>query len=321
MIDRTFGESQYHWLSQISELRCIRLKLRKRKESKPHFWFIAPAVLFVSVFTLYPAVYGVGLSFTNMHFGYPDYQFVGIDNYIRLFQWRYIWTILKNTAVFVGAVVFLQMTLGLLTAMALNKKVKGHGIARTLAILPWTLPAVVVGLMFKQMFVGSKLGIANTVLANLGLEPQAWLTSPTMAMIILIFALTWRGTALSIILQLGGLQTIPTELYEASVIDGASAWSGFINITLPLLRPSLLINLIMATAGTLNHVDIPLSLTAGGPQRATEILSLTLYKQGFELLDTSFAATVSTLILAINVILTLLYLKLLKPSSTGLSDQ
>jgi ABC-type sugar transport system permease subunit len=307
--------------SPANHERDVSMKTVSRTRSKPYVWFIAPAIIYVLVFTLYPAIYGVALSFTNMHFGYVDYQFVGLENYIRLFQWRHIGTILRNTGIFVGTVVFLQMSLGLLIALSLNTRVTGRGIARTVAVLPWALPTVVVGLMFKQMFIGSKLGIMNVLLSRFGLEPVAWLTNPTMAMLILILSLTWKGTALSIILQLGGLQTIPTELYEAAVIDGANARDRFFKITLPLLRPSLLINLIMASAGTFNHVDIPLSLTGGGPRRATEVLALALYKQGFETLDASFAATIATLILVINIVLTIVYLKLLKPGTTGLSDQ
>lgn len=287
----------------------------------PYLLFILPAIVYVLLFTLYPAIYGIGLSFTNMHFGYTEYEFVGFENYVRLARWRHLPTVLRNTGVFVGTVVFLQMSLGLAVALLLNQKIRGRGFARSVAILPWALPAVVIGLMFKQFFVGSRLGIMNTLLANFGIGPVSWLVSPTLAMVVLIIALTWRGTALSIILQLGGLQTIPDEMYEAATIDGGSAIQKFFHITLPLLRPSLLINLIMASAGTFNHIDIPLALTGGGPRRATEVLSLTLYKQGFETLDASFAATIATTVLIINLILTLVYLKVLKPSETGLSGQ
>lgn len=289
--------------------------------NKPYVWFILPATIYVFMFTLYPALYGIMISFTDMHFGYTDYRFVGLENYTRLLQWRHLPTVLRNTGVFVGAVVFLQMSFGLLIAMLLNRKVPGRALARSVAIFPWILPAIVIGLMFKQMFVGSRLGIMNALRSSMGLQTVSWLTNPSLAMAIMIGSVTWRGTALSIILQLGGLQTIPDEVNEAAVIDGAHSLQRLWYITLPLLRPSLLINLIMATSGTFNHVDIPLSLTGGGPRRATEVLSLALYKQAFEMLDASLAATIATVILVINLILTLVYLKILDPGSTGLSDQ
>lgn len=273
------------------------------------------------MFTLYPAIYGVIISLTNMHFGYEKFEFVGFANYIRLFKWQPFTSILLNTVIFVGIVVFLQMSLGLLVAILLNKRVPGKAFARSVAILPWVLPAIVIGLIFKQMFVGSRIGIMNALLNKIGLPTVSWLSSPITAMAILILSDTWRGTALSVILQLGGLQTIPGELNEAATIDGANSLQRFWYVTLPLLRPSLLVNLIMASAGTFNHVDIPLSLTGGGPLRATEVLSLTLYKQGFEMLDASFASTVATLILVINIGLTIIYLKVLNADSTGLSSQ
>jgi multiple sugar transport system permease protein len=131
-------------------------------------------------------------------------------------------------------------------------------------------------------------------------------------MVIMIFAVVWRGVPLSILLQLSGLQTIPRELYEAAAIDGATRWQSLIHITVPSLKPILLINVIMATSGTLNTVDIPLALTGGGPGTATEVLALSIYKQGFEVLDAAYASTIATVILAINLLLTIVYLKVLR---------
>jgi multiple sugar transport system permease protein len=288
------------------------MDLTRIARAKPHFWFIAPAAAFVIAFTLYPSLYGIYLSFTNLHLGYKGFKFIGLENYVRLLQWRFFWPVVRNTALFVSCVVFLQMSLGLITAMILNKKLRGTGIARTIVIMPWVLPAIVIGLVFNRMVSGSKFGVLNYLLSFLGVPPQAWLNDPVIAMVIMILALTWRGTALSIILQLGGLQTIPDELYEAARIDGAGVLSTFVLVTLPLLRHSLLINLIMASAGTFNHVDIPLSLTGGGPDGATEVLSLSIYRQGFEYLDASFAATIATFMLILNLILTVVYLRVLR---------
>jgi len=294
------------------------VNLGEKLNSKPYIFFIAPAVIFVGAFTLYPSLYGIYLSLTNMHFGYQGSKFIGLQNYVRLVNWRFFAPVIKNTVIFVFFTVFLQMTLGLMTAMVLNRKMRGSGIARTISILPWVLPAIVIGLIFNKMVSGSKFGVLNHLLSFVGASPRAWLNDPVMAMTILILALTWRGTALSIILQLGGLQTIPEELYEAARIDGASVFSTFWRITLPLLRHSLLINLIMASAGTFNHVDIPLSLTAGGPEGATEVMSLAIYRQGFEFLDASFAATIATFMLILNLLLTVVYLRILRERGGGL---
>ena len=277
-----------------------------------YLFFIMPAILVVFGFTAYPAFYGVYVSFTNLHFAYPDSKFVGLENYIRLLNWEALPQVLGNTFVFVGSVVALQLSLGLLIALLLNKVIFGRRLMRSVAILPWVIPGVIIGLMFQQFFNGSRLGIMNTVIMQFGFENRSWFSSPTESMIILILAVVWRGVPLSIILQLGGLQTIAKELYEAAAIDGASRWQSLRFITIPSLKPILLINVIMATSGTLNHVDIPLALTGGGPGRATEVLALSIYKQGFEVLDAAYASTIATVILLINLVLTLLYLRVLR---------
>ena len=283
-----------------------------RSRIPPQAWLIAPAVGFVVAFTLYPSLYGVYLSTTNLHFGYVGMRFIGLANYSRLLGWGQLGQVLRNTAVFVSATVVLQMGVGLLIALLLNKRIFGTRFVRTVAILPWVLPAIVLGLMFSSMVSGSKFGILNHLLSFFSVPPRAWINDPVRAMLILVLALTWRGTAFSVILQLGGLQTIPEELYEAARIDGSRSVATFFLITLPLLKHSLMVNLIMASAGTLNHVDIPLSLTGGGPEGATEVLSLSVYRQAFELLDAGFASTLATGMLFINLALTVVYLRALR---------
>ncbi len=283
-----------------------------KRARAPYLWFIAPAIGFVTAFTVYPSLYGIYLSLTDLHFGYQGSRFVWFDNYARLAKWPQLAPVVRNTAVFVFSTVALQMSLGLLAALVLQKRVRGTAVARTVAILPWALPAIVIGLMFNRMVSGSKLGILNYLLSQFGASPRAWLADPTLAMVILVSALVWRGTALSIILQLGGLQTIPEEVHEAARIDGAGPVATLLRVTLPMLRQSLLVNLIMASAGTFNHVDIPLSLTGGGPQGATEMLSLSVYQQGFQILNAGFAATIATFVLILNVGLTIVYLRVLR---------
>jgi multiple sugar transport system permease protein len=277
-----------------------------------YLFFIAPAILVVLGFTAYPAFYGVWISLTNLHFAYPDSRFIGIDNYVRLFTWPALPQVAGNTVVFVASVVALQLSLGLMIALLVNKAIFGRRVMRSIAILPWVIPAVIIGLMFQQLFSGSKLGIMNTLIGMFGFESRSWLSDPNQSMAIMIASVVWRGVPLSIILQLGGLQTIGKDLYEAASIDGASRWQVLRYITIPSLKPILLINVIMATSGTLNHVDIPLALTGGGPGRATEVLALSLYNQGFQVLDAAYASTIATVILVINLALTIAYLRVLK---------
>jgi multiple sugar transport system permease protein len=286
--------------------------MRRQRADRQYLFFILPPILVVVGFTLYPALYGVYISLTNLHFGYEGTRFVGLENYVRLLTWPPLAQVALNTLIFVVAVVVLQISCGLGIAILLNKRIFGNRVMRGVAILPWVIPAVIIGLLFQQLFSGSRLGIANHLVSYIGLPSRAWLSDPVEAMVIMILALVWRGVPLSIILQLGGLQTIPKELYEAARIDGASRWQAFRHVTLPSLKPILMINLIMATSGTLNHLDIPLALTNGGPGHATEVIAVTLYQQGFKLLDAGYAATFATILLVINLILSIGYLMLLR---------
>lgn len=288
--------------------KTIAARIRQHQ----YLFFISPAVITVFGLTGYPAAYGVFVSFTNMNFAFPDWKIVGFENYTRLATWPLLPEVTFHTVVFVGAVVALQLSLGLMIALLLNKAVFGRQLMRSVAVLPWVIPSIIVAVMFDQFFSGSRLGIMNMMIGYLGIPSRTWLSDPVQSMVIMIFAVVWRGVPLSILLQLSGLQTVPKELYEAAAIDGASRWQSLVNITLPSLKPILLINVIMATSGTLNTVDIPLALTGGGPGTATEVLALSIYKQGFEVLDAAYASTIATVILAINLVLTIVYLRVLR---------
>jgi ABC-type sugar transport system permease subunit len=277
-----------------------------------YLMFITPAIVIVLGLTAYPALYGVYVSFTNLHLAFPEARFVWFANYVKLASWPALPQVLANTAIFVAAVGLLQLGFGLLVALLLNKAIFGRRFMRSIAILPWVIPGIIVALMYQQFFSGSRLGIMNTIIGYLGLPSRSWFSDPTQAMVVMILVLVWRATPLSVMLQLSALQTVPRELYEAAGIDGASPWQRLRHVTLPALKPILLINVIMVTSGTLNHVDIPLALTGGGPGRATEVLALSIYKQGFEVLDAAYASTISTVILAVNLILTILYLRVLR---------
>jgi len=262
----------------------------------------------VLAFTLFPALYGIGISMTNMHLGYPDVRFVGFGNYQRFLSWPDLDLIMRNTAIFMGATVLLQVSFGLAAALLLDMRVPGHRFMRSIAILPWVLPSVVVALIFAQVFSGSRIGIVNYVGSVIGMPTMNWFADPVLAMVILIVCSVWRGIPFSLIILLGGLQTLPRDVYEAARIDGATGWQSFRYITLPLLRPIILVTLIMASAGALNSLDIPLALTGGGPGTATELISLSLYKESFFNLDVSYGATIGTMMLIANIFLIIAFL-------------
>jgi multiple sugar transport system permease protein len=284
----------------------------RRLRVNGYVFFILPAVLFVLSLTLFPALFGIYISLTNLNLGYAGSKFVGLQNYGRLIEWDDLATVLRNSGSFVLCVVALQVIFGLIVAVLLNERLFGRRVLRSIAILPWVVPSVVVGLVFANIFGGSRLGVANYVLSLFGATPLDWLSDPARAMAVLIAVSAWRGMPFAVILLLGGLQTVPGDIYEAAVIDGASRTERFRFVTLPILRPIILITVILATGGALNSLDTPLALTGGGPGNATELLSIALYKQSFFYLDVSYGATIGTVMLVINVVLITLYLAILQ---------
>jgi multiple sugar transport system permease protein len=284
----------------------------RRLRVNGYVFFILPAVLFVLSLTLFPALFGIYISLTNLNLGYAGSKFVGLQNYGRLLEWDDLATVLRNSGSFVLCVVALQVIFGLIVAVLLNERLFGRRVLRSIAILPWVVPSVVVGLVFANIFGGSRLGVANYVLSLFGATPLDWLSDPARAMAVLIAVSAWRGMPFAVILLLGGLQTVPGDIYEAAVIDGASRTERFRFVTLPILRPIILITVILATGGALNSLDTPLALTGGGPGNATELLSIALYKQSFFYLDVSYGATIGTVMLVINVVLITLYLAILQ---------
>jgi ABC-type sugar transport system permease subunit len=277
-----------------------------------YLFFIGPPVLYVAMLTLYPALYGVVISFTNINIGYKDWRFIGLDNYIRLFSWDRLPLVGWNTLVFVVSVTALQIVIGFTIALLLNQRMPFRRTVRSIAVLPWIVPSIVVALLFQQIFNGSPVGIANALVMGMGGEPKVWLADPNSAMLVMIGTQVWRGVPLTIILLLGGLQSIPRDLYEASRIDGAGPLKSFMYVTLPLMKPTLMVNLIWITSGNLNQLDIPFGLTGGGPSHKTEVIAVTLYDQAFRLLDAGFASSIATIVLVFNVIMTVLYLNLLR---------
>lgn len=274
--------------------------------------FIGPPFVYVLMFTLYPALYGVFISFTNINIGYKDWRFIGFENYARLLSWERLPLVSWNTVVFVVCVTILQLIIGFTIALLLNQRLPFRRTVRSIAVLPWIVPSIVVALLFQQIFNGSPVGIANALVMSMGGQPRVWLAEPGTAMVVMIATQVWRGVPLTIIILLGGLQSIPRDLYEASKIDGAGPIKSFAYVTLPLMKPTLMINLIWITSGNLNQLDIPFGLTGGGPAHRTEVIAVTLYDQAFRLLDAGFASSIATMVLLFNLVMTVIYVNLLR---------
>ena len=289
----------------------------RRLSEQPLVW-LAPLAILLFVTYVYPAIDVIRYSFTNATLLNPVYKYT-TASYETVTSNPDLPGILNATFVFVVASVVLQLTLGLLVALALHRGVKrrlpGASIVRVIILSSWIVPGVAAGIVWQLMFNEASFGFLNALLRSAGLQPVAWLSDPNIAIWSAVLANVWRGTAFSMILLYAGLLVIPSSLYEAASVDGATAIKQFWYITLPQLRPIVLINTILISIFTLNTFDLILPLTGGGPGRATEVLSLYAYNTVFRNFDLSSGAVLAVLLLLISVVFTLFYVRLLPKES------
>jgi multiple sugar transport system permease protein len=286
---------------------------RWRIAERPWIWLLPLAVLLLISY-VYPAIDVVRFSFTDATLLNPDYDYT-LQSYANVAANRDLPIILKNTMIFVIASVVLQLLLGLLVALVLNRGAKrglpGVTFIRIVILASWIVPGVSAGIVWQLMFNEASYGFIDGVLRLIGISPVAWLSDPDIAIWSTVLANVWRGTAFSMILLYAGLVVIPASLYEAAAVDGATAFRQFLHVTLPQLRPILLINTILISIFTLNSFDLILPLTGGGPGRATEVLSLYAYNTVFRNFDLSNGAVLAVMLLLISLAFTFFYVRLL----------
>jgi multiple sugar transport system permease protein len=296
---------------RVAERRVWRLAER------PLVWLF-PLTLLLLISYLFPAIDVVRLSFTNATLLNPEYEYT-LQSYRAVVANPDLPQILRTTFIFVVTSVVLQLTLGLLVAMALHRGVRrrlwGVAFLRIVILASWIVPGVASGIVWQLMFNEASYGFLNGAFRAVGLPQIAWLSDPDIAIWSAVLANVWRGTAFSMILLYAGLLVIPRSLYEAAEVDGATALKQFIYITLPQLRPVLLVNTILISIFTLNTFDLILPLTGGGPGRATEVLALYTYNTVFRNFDLSNGAVLAVMMLLISIAFTILYVRMLPKES------
>ncbi|MDR1230809.1 MAG: sugar ABC transporter permease [Spirochaetaceae bacterium] len=284
-----------------------------RLEKKYAVWgwlFILPASLFIVCFSFVPMIQALLLSFQSGIAA--NLRFTGIRNYVRLFQDKIFLASVGNVFTYLIFQVPIMLLLALVLASILNsKKLAGKKFFRTLVFLPCATALVSAAIIFKALFATD--GAVNYLLMALKIasSPINFMTDPTLAKIMIILVITWRWTGYNTIFYLAGMQNIDPEIYEAARIDGASAARQFFKITLPLLRPVILLTTIMSTNGTLQIFDEPKTMTNGGPGVSTQSISLYIYKLSFEYNPQfGYAAAVSYTILFMIALLAVIQLKI-----------
>lgn len=268
--------------------------------------FVLPALLLLFLVTAYPVVHVFWLSLHRKLLIFDISRFVGLDNYLFLLKDERFWNAFGNTAYFTVVSVSLELLLGLGIALLLNRDFRMKGLVRAVVLIPWAVPTVVSARMWEWMY-NTDFGILNHLL---GLQVN-WLGSPFWALNAAIAMDVWKTTPFVAILLIAGLQVIPRDLYQAARIDGAGAWDVFSRITLPLLKPVILVVLIFRTLDAFRVFDAIYVLTGGGPANTTETLSIYAYKVLFQTLQFGYGSALSAVVFLCTGGITVSYVKLL----------
>ena len=268
--------------------------------------FLLIGALATLVLIVGPALYAISLSFYEQPSLTADPVWVGLSNYAKVLTSDEFWNALGNGFFYAGVAIFLQVVLGIGFALLLHQPFRGRTLLRGLAFLPYLLPTVVAVLTFKWMIDGS-LGIVTIVMDELGLPPIYWFETEQAAMMSVILVSVWLWTPFVTTTFLAGLQTVPTQLYEAARVDGAGPIRRFFHVTLPTLRPILTVIILLRGVWMFNKFDIIWLTTGGGPLGATEHLPLLAYRQAFTLFDIGSGAATATLSFVVLMVIVTLY--------------
>jgi len=277
---------------------------------------LAPAALLLAVVVLYPIA---TLLWTSLHGVDParpgeGMQFVGLRHYVAAFEDDRFWSSTGHTLLYIVVTVPASLLIGLGLALLANRPFRVKWPVRLGLLLPWALPLVFAGLIFRWFFDG-RSGVVNDVLARFGVEPLQWLSDPHLAFAAICVAIVWKASSFMALMLLAGLQTIPKSLYEAAEVDGATRWQQFVEITLPMLRPAIVVALIFRTITAIQTFDIPFAMTGGGPGDATETLAMYIHKTTLDFLDFGYGSALAALMFVFSMAATSGYLRYTRRSA------
>jgi ABC-type sugar transport system permease subunit len=286
---------------------------REHQETRLAWWLVAPAVGIILLVALFPLAWTVweSVHLHDLRMPWLGRPFVGLEQYREALSDPRFWEALGHTAFFAAVSVTIELLLGLGLALAMNRAYRGRGLVRAAVLVPWAIPTVVAGLLWRFMFDGR--GIVNAVLGGIGVlrEPLVWFIHADTAWVPVILADVWKTTPFVALLLLAGLQNIDASLYEAARIDGASAWRQFRHVTLPLLQPAILVALIFRTLDAFRVFDLIYALTGGGPGSSTEPIALYTFNALLQMLRFGYGSALSVIVFAVTFTLALLYIRLL----------
>lgn len=282
--------------------------------------FVAPALATIVLIALFPLGWTVWESLHRHDLRLPwlGKPFIGLGNYAEILADGRFWTSMAHTALFTGASVTLELLLGLFLALALNRAFRGRGLVRAAVLVPWAIPTVVAALLWRFLF-DAQAGIVNAVLVDVGVldEPLVWFVRAATAWVPIILADVWKTTPFVALLLLAGLQNIDRSLYEAASVDGAGPGWQLRHITLPLLKPAILVALIFRTLDAFRVFDLIYVLTGGGPGTSTEPIALYTFNALLQNLRFGYGSALSVVIFVVTFLLAMLYIQVLGVNLAG----
>ena len=263
---------------------------------------VAPAIIILALFQVVPIIMGANASFRDWALHDPQKTWVGLDKYYSvLSDGNFLQLVLPNTLIFMVMSVSISLVLGLCLALMLNRRFFGQTVVQTILLLPLMVAPVIAAIMLRWMF-NDQFGIINVIVGWFGIPPQAWLVERWSAFSIVVGTDIWLWTPWFTLLLLAGLQSLPKEPFEAAAIDGAGKWRTFTHLTLPMLRPVIVVCVVIRSIDAFRVFDVVWTLTEGGPARATEVFSVYAYMEAFQGMDFakgSAAAVIGGLIILV----------------------
>jgi multiple sugar transport system permease protein len=286
----------------------FKKKLSSRREA---YFFASPALFLIVAFVIFPLLYSFFLTFHNYDLAIgPPADYVGLDNYQEMLEDTRFWRSWINTFLIIFPAITLQLLLGLAIALLLNRPIKGRAFITSLLIIPAMVSPASAAMVWRMLY-GVKYGGINNALMQVGVLDVYfdWFATPALAIMSIVAVEVWHNTSFMMIVLLAGLQAIPQELYEAGEVDGASSWQSFWYITLPLLKFTMIVALLIRMIDLTKLFGLIYLLTFGGPAGSTQTVAFSTYLSGFQDFRISYASTLSYVIVAGVFILTLIFQK------------
>lgn len=308
-------QSQVAGLSNSKQGAATPRRRPVNGEAVTALFFILPSLIGFTVFYAVPAIRGLWISFTNWDLLRPA-KFIGIENYVKLFQDKEFWNALTVTVYYVLLNIPLQTVLAMIIAVMMYRLTKSM-VIRAMIILPWLMPPVVVGLIWLWLL-DPNIGIVNVTLKALGLPMIAFLGLPQWAMPSIAMINIWEYVGYTALLIFAGLQSIPGAVYEAASIDGASESQTFWKVTVPLLRPVLVFVAVTSVIGSFQIFDTIAITTKGGPVNATKVMNWYIYEQAFSRFNMGYATTISIILFAILIFVSMAQMRIMRAGESDM---